>query len=108
MLWSTFARGKPDKTFCSCYLNFEKEKFGKEVTTQLFSVWDFELINLAFKITLNQFACLKEKIMQNNNQSFMTKPLLELLWRYLNYKKGNSGKKSWKLVWFKSSQKPSM
>ena len=75
MLWSTFARGKPNKTFCSCYKNFENEKFGKEVKTQLFLVSDFELIHLAFKINLNQFAGLKEKIMQNNNQGFMTKAL---------------------------------
>ena len=36
---------------------------------------DFESFHLAFKTTLERFAPLKEKVVQNGNQPFMTKTL---------------------------------
>ena len=35
----------------------------------------FESFQFAFKVILNQFVHLKEKLIRNNNQPFMTKPL---------------------------------
>ena len=35
----------------------------------------FESFHLAFKTTLDRFAPLKQKVVRNNNQPFMTKPL---------------------------------
>ena len=36
---------------------------------------DFELFHLAFKTALDRFAPLKQKVLRNNNQPFMTKTL---------------------------------
>ena len=36
---------------------------------------DFESFQFAFKVILNQFSPLKQKLIRNNNQSFMTKTL---------------------------------
>ena len=36
---------------------------------------DFETFQFAFKVILNQFAPLKQKLIRNNNQPFMTKTL---------------------------------
>ena len=36
---------------------------------------DFESFQFAIKVILNQFAFLKQKLIQNNNQPFMTKTL---------------------------------
>ena len=49
--------------------------FEDELQKQLPSVSDFESFQFAFKVILNQFAHLKEKLIRNNNQPFMTKPL---------------------------------
>ena len=70
---SPFATGKPKKLFYGGYQNSDNEKFEEELKKHLFSVLDFELFHLAFKTTLDQFAHLKQKVVQNNNQPFMTK-----------------------------------
>ena len=73
MLRSTFAKGKPKKMFYRCYRNFDNKKFEEELQKQLLSVSDFESFQFAFKVILNQFAPLKQKLIRNNNQPFMTK-----------------------------------
>ena len=75
MLRSTFAKGKPKKMFYRCYRNFDNKKFEEELQKQLPSVSDFESFQFAFKVILNQFAPLKQKLIRNNNQPFMTKTL---------------------------------
>ena len=40
---------------------------------------DFESFQFAFKVILNQFAPLKQKLIRNNNQPFMTKTLHEAI-----------------------------
>ena len=70
---STFAKVKPKKIFYRCYKNFDNKKFEVELKKQLSSVLDFELFHLAFKTTLDQFVPLKQKVVRNNNQPFMTK-----------------------------------
>ena len=73
MLRSTFVKGKPRKMFYRCYRNFDNKTFEEELQKQLPSVSDFESFQFAFKVTLNQFAPLKQKLIRNNNQPFMTK-----------------------------------
>ena len=75
MLRLTFAKGKPKKMFYRCYKNFDNKKFEEELQKQLLSVSDFESFQFAFKVILNQFAPLKQKLIRNNNQPFMTKTL---------------------------------
>ena len=75
MLRSTFAKGKPKKMFYRCYRNFDNKKFEEELQKQLPSVSDFESFQFAFKVILNQFAPLKQKSIQNNNQPSMAKTL---------------------------------
>ena len=65
MLRPTFAKGKHKKCF----------KVAIELQKQLSSVSEFESFHDAFKVILNQFAPLKQKLIQNNNQPFMTKTL---------------------------------
>ena len=43
--------------------------------SQLASVLDFESFQFALKVILNQFAPLKQKLIRNSNQPFMTKTL---------------------------------
>ena len=43
--------------------------------SQLASVLDFESFQFALKVTLNQFAPLKQKLIRNSNQPFMAKTL---------------------------------
>ena len=74
-LRSTFAKGKPKKIFYRYYKNFNNEKFEEELKKHLSSVLDFELFQLAFETTLDQFAPLQQKVVQNNNQPFMKKTL---------------------------------
>ena len=40
---------------------------------------DFESFQFAFKFILNQFAPLKQKLIRNNNQPFMTKTLCKAI-----------------------------
>ena len=61
--------------FYRCYRNFGSKKFEEELQKQLLSVSDFESFQIAFKVILNQFASLKQKLNQNNNHPFMTKTL---------------------------------
>ena len=61
LLRSTFTKGKPKKTFCGCYKNFDNEKFEEELKNHLSVVQDFE--------------SFKQKVVRNNNQFFMTKIL---------------------------------
>ena len=75
MLRSTFTKGKPKEMFYRCYRNFDNKKFEEELQKQLLSVSDFESFQFAFKVILNQFAPLKQKLIRNNNQPFMTKTL---------------------------------
>ena len=75
MLRSLFAKRKSKKMFYRCYKNFDNKGFEKELQKQLHSVSDFESFNFAFKVILNQFAPLKQKLIRNNNQPFMTKTL---------------------------------
>ena len=79
MLRSTFAKGKPKKMFYRCYRNFDNKKFEEELQKQLPSVSDFESFQFAFKVILNQFAPLKEKLIRTNNQPFMTKTLRKVV-----------------------------
>ena len=75
MLKSTFVNGKPKKMFYRCYRNFGNKKFEEELEKQLPSVSDFESFQFSFKVITNQFAPLKQKLIRNNNQPFMTKTL---------------------------------
>ena len=75
MLRSTFATGKPKKIFYRCYKSFDNGKFEEELEKHLSSVLDFESFYLAFKTTLDQLAPLKQTVVRNNNQPFMTKTL---------------------------------
>ena len=75
MLRSAFTKGKPKKMFYHCYRNFGNKKFEEELQKQLPSVSDFESFQFAFKVILNQFAPLKQKLIRNNNQPFITKTL---------------------------------
>ena len=75
MLRSTFAKGKPKKIIYRCYRNFDNKKFEEKLQKQLPSVSDFESFQFAFKIILNQLGSLKQKLIRNNNQPFMTKTL---------------------------------
>ena len=79
MLRSTFAKGKPKQMFYRCYKNFDNKRFEEELEKQLLSVSDFESFQFAFKVILNQFALWKQKLIRNNNQSFMTKTLRKVL-----------------------------
>ena len=79
MLRSTFAKGKPKKMFYHCYKNFDNKRSEEELQKQLLSESDFESFHFVFKVILNQFAPLKQKIMRNNNQPFMTKTFVKLL-----------------------------
>ena len=75
MLRSTFSKGKPKKMLYHCYRNFDNKKFEEELQKQLPSVSDFESFQFAFKVILNQFAPLKQKLIRNNNQPFVIKTL---------------------------------
>ena len=75
MVRSTFAKGKPKKIFYRCYKNFDNEKFEEELKKHLSSVLDFESFHLAFKTTLDRFSPLKQNVLRNSNQTFMTKAL---------------------------------
>ena len=75
MLRSTFAKGKPKKMFYRCNRNFDNKKFEEELQKRLSSVSDFESFQVAFKVIFNQFAPLKQKLIQNNNQPLITETL---------------------------------
>ena len=75
ILRSTFAKSKPKKIFYRFYKNFENEKFEEDLKKHLSSVLDFKSLHLAFKTTLDRFAFLKQNVVRNNNQPFMTKTL---------------------------------
>ena len=50
-------------------------KVSRRTKKHLSSELDFESFHLPFKTTLDRFVSLPEKVVQNNNQSFMTKTL---------------------------------
>ena len=75
------------KIFYRCYKNFDNEKFEEELKKHLSSVLDFESFYLAFKTTLDRFARLKQKVVRNNNQPFMTKGLRKAIMRRSKLKK---------------------
>ena len=87
MLRSTFAKGKPKKIFYRCYKNCDNEKFEEELKKHSCSVLDFESFHLAFKTTLDRFAPLKQKVVRNNNQPFMTKTLRKAIMKRSKLKK---------------------
>ena len=49
--------------------------FEEELKKHLYSVQDFESFHVAYKTTLDRFAPLKQNVVRNNDQLFMTKPL---------------------------------
>ena len=59
--------------------NVGNKRFEEELQKQLLSVSDFGSFHFAFKVILNQFAPLKQKLTRNNNQPFMTKTLREAI-----------------------------
>ena len=61
--------------FYRYYRNFDNKKFEEELQKQLPSASDFESFQFAFKVILNQFAPMKQKLIGNNNQPFMRKTL---------------------------------
>ena len=61
--------------FDRCYRNFDNKNFEEELQKQLLSVSDFESFQFAFEVIVNQFAPLKQKLIRNNRQPFMTKTL---------------------------------
>ena len=65
--------------FYHCYRNNGNKKFEEEQQKQLPSMSDFESFQFAFKFILNQFAPLKQKLIRNNNQPFMTKTLCKAI-----------------------------
>ena len=67
--------------FYRCCRNFGNKKFEEELQRQLPSVSDFESFQFAFKVILNQFDPLKQKLIRNNNQLFMTKTLRKAIMR---------------------------
>ena len=75
MLRSTFTKGKPKKMFYRLYRNFDNKKFVEELQKQLLSVSDFESFQFAFKVILNQYGPLKQKLIRNNNQFLTTRTL---------------------------------
>ena len=93
MLRSTSAKGKPERIFYRCYKNFDNKRFEEELQKQLLSVSDFESFQFAFKVILNQFAPLKQKLIRNNNQPFMTKTLRKAIMKRSKLRnKFNEGK----------------
>ena len=87
MLRSAFAKGKTKKIFYRCYKNCDNEKFEEELKKHLSTVLDFESFHLAFKTTLDRFAPLKQKVVRNNNQPFMTKSLRKAIMKRSKLKK---------------------
>ena len=79
MLRPTFVKGKPKKVFYRCYKNFDNEKFEEELKKHLSSVLDFESFQLAFKTALDRFAPLKQKVVRDNSQPFMTKTVCKAI-----------------------------
>ena len=73
MLRSTFAKEKRKKIFYRYYRKFDTKKFEEELEKQLPSVSDLASFQFTFKVILNQFAPLKQKLIRINNQPFMTK-----------------------------------
>ena len=91
MLRSTFAKGKHKETFYRFYKNFGHEKFEEELKKDLYLVLDFESFHLVFKTTLDRFAPLKQKVVQNNNQPFVTKkPFVKLRNKFNKERKAKS------------------
>ena len=61
--------------FYCCYKNFSNKRFEEKLQKKLLSVSDFKSFHVAFKVVINQFATLKQKLVRNNNQPFITKTL---------------------------------
>ena len=61
--------------FYRCYKNFSNKRFEEKLQKKLLSVSDFKSFHFAFKVVINQFATLKQKLVRNNNQPFITKTL---------------------------------
>ena len=61
--------------FYRCYKNFSNKRFEEKLQKKLLSVSDFKSFHFAFKVVINQFTILKQKLVRNNNQPFITKTL---------------------------------
>ena len=61
--------------FYRCYKNFSNKRFEEKLQKKLLSVSDFKSFHFAFKVVINQFATLKQKLVRNNSQPFITKTL---------------------------------
>ena len=61
--------------FYRCYKNFSNKRFEEKLQKKLLSVSDSKSFHFAFKVVINQFATLKQKLVRNNNQPFITKTL---------------------------------
>ena len=75
VLRSTFGKEKSRKMFYRCYKNFDNNRFEEELQKKSLTVSDFGSFCFAFKVTVNQFAPLKWKLLRNKNQTFMKKTL---------------------------------
>ena len=73
MLRSTFAKGKPKTMLYRSYRNFDNKMFEEELQKQLPSVSDFESFQITFKVILNQFSPLKQKLSRNKKSTFYDK-----------------------------------
>ena len=69
MLRSTFAKGKPKKCFTVAIETLTIKSLKKNYKN------NYCQRQKSFKVILNQFAPLKQKLIRNNNQPFMTKTL---------------------------------
>ena len=58
----------------------------------------FESFHFAFKMTLDQFAPLHQKVVRNNNEPFMTKNLGKAIMRRSKFKNQFSEEKNAKIV----------
>ena len=58
----------------------------------------FESFHLAFKMTLDQFARLHQKVVRNNNEPFMTKNLRKAIMRRSKLKNQFSKEKNAKIL----------
>ena len=74
-----FAKSKRKNIINRCHENFDNKKFEEVLKEHLFSVLNFGSFHSTLKMSLDRFALLKQKVMLNNNQPFMTKTLCKAI-----------------------------
>ena len=74
-----FAKSKRKNIINCCHENFDNKKFEEELKEHLFSVLNFGSFHSTLKTSLDRFALLKQKVMLNNNQPFVTKTLCKAI-----------------------------